>query len=158
MTDLMMTSAAEFRIGRVFSRSFELLFRDFAKFVLLGGIAWLPFLLLALVGFGAAATGRQPGSGGFATIAVAAVGSIVLFLALQILSQAVVLYGTFQVMRGQSFAIGESLSRGLARFLPILGMFVIIGLATGLAAILLLFPAFISVSYTHLTLPTILRV
>lgn len=139
-------------VGRVFSRAFELLFRDFVKFLLLGAIAWLPYLLVLLAGIGAARGGVNPGEITTAAV-VAVVVSAVIVLALQIISQAVVLYGAFQEMRGQSFAIGESLTRGLTRFLPILGMFIIMGLAFILAALLLVFPVFILLSMWYVALP-----
>jgi hypothetical protein len=151
MTDTTMAGAGEFSVGRVFSRAFELLFRDFAKFLLLGGIAWLPFLVLTLVGIGA--VNAKPTKGNLVAFAVTAGLTALLMLALQVLSQAVVLYGAFQQMRGQSFAIGESLSRGLTRFLPILGMLIIMGIAMGLAAILLVFPALILATMWYVALP-----
>jgi hypothetical protein len=72
--------------------------------------------------------------------------SLVLFLLLVVLStvaQAVVLYGAFQVMRGQPINLVESAKIGLRRFFPIVGLAISLVVALMLATILLIVPGVI---------------
>jgi len=144
----------DFRVGRVLSRSFELLFGDFLKFFATMLILWLPFSLLGFFG-GAyfAAAGRTPQSVNVGAVIGLSFAFIVGALAATILSQAVILYGAFQRMRGRSFGIGESFARGFARFLPILGMLFLFGLGIMGATLLLIFPAFILMTMWYVALP-----
>lgn len=138
MTDMAVTAEpSRFRVGQVFSRSFALLFGDFAKFVGLAAILSLPFLVLSLLG-----VMRVTGVWQFQVQRglLLTVGSIILIVA-SLFSQAVMLYGAFQRMRGQGFAIGDSLKYGLARFFPIVGLMILLALAIGLASLVCIIPA-----------------
>lgn len=139
MTETTLTAApSSFRVGAVFSRTFELLFRDFVKFFLLTAIAWSPFLLFLLLSLGAAG-GGPAGAGRGALAGV----SVVLWAVFSVLGQAVIFYGAFQQMLNRSFAIGESLKRGLARFFPIIGLLICLTLGVGLGFVLLIIPGVI---------------
>ena len=144
----------DFLVGRVLNRSFELLFGDFLKFFATTLVIWVPFLLVSLFsGTYLAVAARDPQSINAGAVIGLALVTAVLVLGLSILSQAVVLYGAFQTMRGRSFGIAESFAQGFARFLPILGMFFLIGLAVMCAALLLIFPAFILLTMWYVALP-----
>ncbi len=146
MSDMTMTAApSSFRVGAVFGRSFELLFRDFGKFFGLSLIAWAPFLLLTLVG-GAQpglAAGVPPDGGAIAQYVLSVFGIGLLWMLLSVLCQAIILYGAFEQMRGTSFAVGESVKRGLARFFPILGVILCMAFGAGFASILFFVPGII---------------
>jgi hypothetical protein len=147
MSDMTMTAApSSFRVGAVFGRSFELLFRDFGKFFGLSLIAWAPFLLLTLVAGGAQpglAAGVPPDGGAIAQYVLSVFGIGLLWMLLSVLCQAIILYGAFEQMRGKSFAVGESLKRGLARFFPILGVILCMAFGAGFASILFFVPGII---------------
>jgi hypothetical protein len=139
MTETTLTAApSSFRVGAVFNRAFELLFRDFVKFFLLTAIAWSPFLLFLLLSLGAA-SGAPAGAGRGALAGVSAL----LWGVFSVLGQAVIFYGAFQQMLDRSFAIGESLKRGLARFFPIFGLLICLTLGVGLGALLFIIPGMI---------------
>jgi hypothetical protein len=64
-------------------------------------------------------------------------------IVLSTLSQAIVLYGAFQDMRGRPVSLTESLQVGLRRFFPIIGLAISMTLLGVLAAIAFIIPAFI---------------
>jgi hypothetical protein len=59
------------------------------------------------------------------------------------LSQAIVLYGAFQVMRGQPVDLAESARIGLRRFFAIVGLALCVSLLAGFATLLLVVPGVI---------------
>jgi hypothetical protein len=145
---------AEFRVGRVFSRSFGILTRNFVKFFLLTVIATVPSLILVLVGASSIASQGPNGAPNISGAAIAAAGGgVLLWLVLYMLSQAVVLYGAFQDMRGRPFSIGTSLKWGLARLLPIVGLSICLGIAVIVGMMLLIVPGFIVMSMLFVALP-----
>lgn len=156
MPDTTMTAAPpSFRVGAVFGHAFELLFRDFGKFFGLSLLAWAPFLLLTLVG-GAQpglAAGVPPSSGVIAQFVLSVFGVALLWMLLSVLCQAIILYGAFEQMRGKSFAVGESVKRGLARFFPILGVLLCTALGGWLASFLFLIPGVIVFLMWYVAVP-----
>lgn len=156
MTDTTMAFApGEMRIGRVFGRAFEVLFRDFVKFFLLALVAWLPFVLVMIYGATShARAGSGPHGGNFAAIIVGGLLTGLQWMVLSEISQAVILYGAFQRMQGRPFQIGASLGRGLARLPPIVALSIVQTIATGFAGLLLVFPAFILLSMWYVALPS----
>jgi hypothetical protein len=138
------------RVGQIFNRSFTVLSGNFGKFFILALVVWLPFLLFAiLLVFTFSLSGSR-------SLIHTAVMSLVLFLAaalLVVLSQATLLYGAIQKMRGEEFGIGESLGRGFARFFPILGMLICAGLGAGLASLVFLVPGVVLAVAWYVALP-----
>ncbi len=146
MAEMAMGAAAPdgFRIGRVISRSFEVLSQALPKFLVLSAIASLPFLLLAFIsgGLGNFATGTgDPGVGSGTVVGIVVV--VVLWIAFICLGQSVAVYGAFQVMRGRPFGLSEAFRRGFARFWPVIGMGLLNVLGFGLGTILLIVPGII---------------
>lgn len=149
MTDTTMTALPpSLRVGQVLNRAFALFSGDFAKFYLLTAIAWLPYFVIMLAAGSAVRVGTPT-----PTVGITAALGLLLWMALNVLGQAVVLYGSVQKMRGQSFAIGDSLRHGLARFFPILGMFVCLGIGLMFGLMLLIIPAFILYLMWFVALP-----
>jgi len=70
-------------------------------------------------------------------------GGLSLFLILNTLAQAVILYGAFQAMRGRPVNLGECLKVGLGRFFPIIGLVICAYLAIWIGLILLIVPGMI---------------
>jgi hypothetical protein len=134
---------SDFRVGPVFSRTWSVLSRNFLTFVVVSAI---PSLLGLFVGVVAAMLMPQPtpGADPFQNPGALVVGVVVLmlFLVLQTLVQAVLLYATFQVMRGRPIDLAESARIGLRRFFPVVGIAIIVPVLAGLASLLLVFPGF----------------
>jgi len=139
-----------FRIGAVLARSFAILSRQFGKFFIIGAIIWAPQLIIGLL----ALEGVRPSSGNLAAVLLVAIGGILLWFLLSILSQAVMIYGAFQDMRGRSFAIGESLAAGFRRFWPIIGLCLAMAIGCMLGMVLLVVPGFILFLMWYVALPT----
>jgi hypothetical protein len=107
-------SHGDLRIGPVLSRAWSVLSGNFLKFSVFSGIAVLPWLLLP-----------QP-SGADADNPFANL-RLVLFvtslaIVLNMLSQAIVFYGTLQDMRRRQVSLAEGLKIGLRRFFPLVGL------------------------------------
>jgi len=151
-TQVTTLSTGEFRVGRVISRAFEVLFHDFAKFVLVALIALLPEALLALMGGASAYLGPQSRPG-VAAVVVGVLLFILAFVFLFAISMAVTLYGAFQDMRGRPFNLGEAFARGLARFFPIIGLSICWTVAIGLGTILFVVPGFMMMAAFYVALP-----
>jgi uncharacterized membrane protein len=151
MTDTSATVGAippgEFRVGQVLATSLSILFRNLFQFLLLSGLASLPYLIIYANLYDQPTGAATPKFGPTFFLA------ILLGFVLTALCQAVVLYGAFQVMRNRSFQIGESLSKGLERFLPVVGTSLCQGLAISFGAVLLLVPGFILLAMYYVALP-----
>jgi hypothetical protein len=125
----------DFRVGRVISRSLSVLSRNLLTFAIVTGVAYLPTLLLTK-GAEFAASGSGAG------IATAALGGFLL-LVLSIVSQAVIVHAAFQDMRGRPIRLGESISVGLGRFFPIIGLAIVMAILVGIGFVLLVIPGLI---------------
>jgi hypothetical protein len=123
----------DFRIGQVFSRAWSVFSGNFLKFMVVTGIASLPPLLIPRP---SPATPENPFGG------VGLTFFLVMFLTLVLgtLSQAIVLYGAFQDMRGRPVSLADCLKVGLRRLFPIIGLALSVGVAVMLASMLLIFP------------------
>jgi uncharacterized membrane protein len=126
---------SQFRVGAVLNRTSSVLSRNFLTFFVVTIVAYLPLLLIP----GAALeAGPDPAAGvGFIFL-----GGF-LTMVLGMLSQAVVLYGAFQDMRGRPVNLAESLKVGLRRFLPILALAIVMSLGLMLGTLLLIIPGLI---------------
>jgi hypothetical protein len=126
----------DFRIGQVFSRAWSVFSGNFLKFMVVTGIAGLPPLLVPAP---APATPENPfGGAGLSFILI-----MFLTIVLGTLSQAIVLYGAFQDMRGRPVSLADCLKVGLHRLLPIIGLALTEGVALMLASMLLIVPGLI---------------
>jgi hypothetical protein len=104
-------SEGDFSAGHVVSEAWSVLWRNFPKFFVVTALAAMPQAASGTVGdpfrllefFGV----RMEGFG------------TLLSHVLGMLSEAVVLYGAFQDMRGQPVNLGESMRVGLRRFFPV---------------------------------------
>jgi hypothetical protein len=134
----------EFRVGQILNRTFSVLSRNLLPFCVVTAIAYLPNLLLLEGGDAGAAPAR---------VAAVVFTGAVLSLVLGALSQAIVLFGAFEDMRGRPVDVIASLRVGLARFIPVIGVALLVGLLTVFAAILLVFPAFIVMTMLFVAMP-----
>jgi hypothetical protein len=130
---------SDFRAGRVFNRTWSVFSRNL-----------LPFCLVTVIA--RAQTGGDPrlAGGNYAGwFFVALLAGMVL----SALSEAVVVYGAFEDMRGLPVNLLESVRIGLRRFFPVLGVAVGVPILAGLAALGLVFPAFIVMSMLFVAMP-----
>lgn len=134
----------EFRVGQILNRTFAVLSRNLLPFCVVTAIAYLPNLLL----LERQTTNEAPGR-----VAAMAFAGIVLSLVFSALSQAIVLFGAFEDMRGRPVDLIASLKVGLERFFAVIGVALLVGILTVLAAILLFFPAFIVMSMLFVAMP-----
>jgi uncharacterized membrane protein len=145
---------ADVTFGNVFERSFSILGRNLVPLLILGGIAALPYLLIYYFQGDPLAVKPVKPSFSMATAIIFFVSLIAAF-ALRPISQAIILFGAFQDMRGLRFPIGESLRKGLARFFPIFGMLVIEGLGLLAGFILLFVPGYMLYTAWYVALPVL---
>lgn len=136
----------QFRVGSVMNKTFAILGRQLGKFALLALVPMVPIFLVTL---GALMSKAPPASG----IAFGAVLTGLLTFVLQTVAQATSLYGAFQEMRLQPFTIGDSLRIGLARTIPVIGVGIVVGLATGLGMLLFVVPGVILGCMLYVAVP-----
>jgi hypothetical protein len=75
-------------------------------------------------------------------IAAGIVLSVLVFVILNTIGQAVLLFGTFQRLRGQPLRVGEALRRAFVRFFPLVGVIILYTAGLMLGLVLLVIPAF----------------
>ena len=125
---------SDFRVGRIFDRAVSTYARNF-----------LPFFLVTLAASAAPQlvtiyAGSWSGFPVQDRDAIVALLTAITTVVLGLLSQSVLVYGAFQVLRGKPVNLFESVKVGLRRFFPILGLIVFVALAifllfTGMALI-----------------------
>jgi hypothetical protein len=132
---------AQFRIGSALSRAFQVYGAGAGRFFVLTLIPMAPLLILGLV--------AGPGGGGVGV----RVSSGLLQFVLSSLAQATCLYGAYQIMRGRSFGVGDSLGVGLRRLGPVLWTLVLCDLLIGLGLLFLVIPGIIVGCALYVALP-----
>jgi hypothetical protein len=137
---------SDFSLGQVFDRTFAILSRNLLPFCMVTLVASLPHALMDAARMGAVAPGSVRAGlmlifGGLGTMILGAI------------SQAAVLYGAFDDMRGRPVNLVESLRIGLRRFFPLLGVVILLVIFVLLAAIALVFPAFIVMTMLFVSIP-----
>jgi MFS family permease len=140
-----MSTVAEegFSLGRVISLSFQVFVRNIVPFgiltVLMLGVPQLAFLAM---GISSSNPALAVMAGDWSGLAMAGIVFVVMFLAIFVLYGALV-FGTFRDLSGNRASIGELISRGLARTLPLLAVSILAFLGLMLGAMLLIVPFFI---------------
>lgn len=142
----------DFRVGRVFNRAASVLSRNFVPFMAIAAVAALPNLSQII---GVRPLGIALGYGRLtqSTVIFLVFGLILLGLVLFSVSQAAILNAAYQDMCGRPSPIGESLRKGLQRFLPVIGLALLQALGTTLAYMLLFVPGLIVMSMWFVALP-----
>ncbi len=131
-------TGSEFRMGQLLGRTFATLSRNFVPFVAVTTIASMPmYVILETVGVGASAPGAVSQEEAL-RVAAWAIFALILGVVLTTLSQAVVVYGAFQALLGRRVDLAASIRVGLARFLPALGVGLVVVLLgfLGIAALI----------------------
>jgi uncharacterized membrane protein len=156
MTDATATVGAtppgQFLVGEVLSRSLTILMRNVAQFLPLTAIMALPDLALFFPGLTSGA--RPPDQVFTGTVILGLFASLILWLFLYALTEAVVLYGSFQSLRNRPVRIGESFTKGLSRLFPIIGLSICVAIGVGFASLLFLVPGFMLMASWYVALPS----
>lgn len=137
----------EFRLGDVIVRSWTILSRHLLAF--LGLVAILE--AVPLIGL-PKLTPLLASPGVLGSILVSMVSGIVAVI-FSALSQAVVVYATFQDLRGRELSPAESLSRGLARMLPAIATSILEAIAIVIGLVLFVAPGLIALAAFAVSLP-----
>jgi hypothetical protein len=135
----------EFQIGQVLSRAFDVFFKHIVAFTLIATVVIVPYFVLLGAVVGSGAPPEQMG--------VMMLLAFVLNLFLTPLATAIILHGAFQHMRGHPVHLGESISRGLARFLPLIGLMILLTLGVLLGTMLLIIPGIILMVMWYVAVP-----
>jgi len=135
----------DFGIGRVLRRSASVLCRYFLPFSAVTAVVNLPVLLLVE---GEAIAVDTP-----AEFAVWLSLVFMLSFVLGSLSQGVILHAAFQDVRGGPVSLSRSLSVGLTRCLPVIGLAIISGVLIGLAGLLLIVPGLVLLTIWFVGVP-----
>src|SRR5262245_32352538 len=157
MTDASMAAPfaeSDFRVGRGLNRSASVLSRNFVVFFVIGAIAYLP---VALAGAAFAAyfiVGAPIGPDmSFVPIIVFGLAFFLVFIALGVLSQAMIVNAAFQDMRRRPVSFVEAVKVGLRRFFPLIVLAIISALLGMIGLALLIFPAAIIATMLFVSTP-----
>jgi hypothetical protein len=134
---------AEFRVGQVLDRSFNLLSRNFLIFFIVTTVAALPNVLITQ------STGTDVAAAGAAVLVIGGLVTLIL----EMLSQAIVLHGAFQDMRGRPVNLGESLGVAFGRLLPIIGAAICVSIGVFIGFLLLIVPGLILMTMWFVSIP-----
>ena len=149
MTDQSLPASAfterDFNISHVFNQTVAVFSRNLLPFGLVTSVASLPSVLTFSEGSDPAIF--EKAGGGWILFGVFAT------LILNVLSQAAVLYGAFQDMRGQPVDLLESIKVGLRRFFPVLGLAICMPILGGIAALALIFPGLMVMTMLFVAVP-----
>jgi len=135
----------DFRVGGVLNRTASLLLRHFLVFMVVSVVANLPLILLWSRADSLGHALRGDDADGY-DILIFSVGAVGFFLLNNILSQAVIVHAAFQAMRARPISLGESLSVGLARFIPVLLLGLLTGILVVLASLPLILPGLVLIT------------
>jgi hypothetical protein len=142
MSDASINAGGDFRVGDVLSRAWNIFSGNLAFFLGITSLIYLA-IIVAVGGFVAIffLAGASADVGWLAGIGIFL--AVILFLSLNTIAEAVLLFGAFQVLRGQSIRVGEALQRAFARFFPLIGLGILWSLGIMIGMVLLIVPGVI---------------
>ncbi|HEY1384392.1 MAG TPA: hypothetical protein VGF43_12295 [Dongiaceae bacterium] len=132
------SGSVRFSIGRVIGDSIGIYARNFVGFSFLALLIGLIYLLVAMydlsqVPLEESAAPSLSGTG----------GNMLARMLVNVLTQAAIIYGTFQDLRGNKAGIADCIARGLASVIPVIVGSILLIIGVGLASLLLLIPGII---------------
>lgn len=141
----------EFRVGGVFAESLTVLFSNIVPFVIISAIVHIPIVVYALV-FVSRLENMTPAEArqAYETYSLAVIG---LSIILTPISTGAITYGVIQQARGKRASIGECVSVGISRLLPVLAVAIAAGLLTVLGFVLLIIPGLIIMCQLYVAVP-----
>jgi hypothetical protein len=136
-------AAARFEIGRVVSRTFGTIGHNFLSFALLALVPAIPAALMYW-SISRVSVDAAPPAAAF-NVAAAAAGATAAFVYYisAFLFQASVVHGAVAYLNGKRATVGDCLSTGLANFLPVILMSILVGLGVLAGLLLVLVPGII---------------
>lgn len=140
-------AAADFRAGRVVSRSFSTLFRNILPFGLLALVLTSPTYVYQIL------TGSGDPLAQELTPSVEPLIIFVVNLLLGYVVTAALVYGTIQDLRNEPASVGECFSKGLALVFPVLGVAIVAYILTMLATFALFVPGIIVATMLWVAIP-----
>jgi hypothetical protein len=143
----------QFSIGRVFGDSFGVYARNFVSFTALAlviGLVSLVFQLVILTPMMIAGT-QDPARMNWGLVFFGSVIPMVV----NAVTQATIIYGTFQDLRGQRAGIGACIARGLSSIVPVIIGSILLSLAVGIGFVLIFVPGLILLIMWWVYIPAI---
>jgi hypothetical protein len=131
---------ARFSVSLALTRAIELLTKNFFTIYVISALATLPYTLYSWF------TAAEPASG---TAFLAGMLNVVLVS----LSEAMIVYATFQALRGRGIDPRASIARGLQRFGAVFVASILIGVVTLLGFLLLIVPGLIVMVVFYVAIP-----
>jgi hypothetical protein len=131
---------ARFSVSLALSRAIEVLVKNFFTIYVISALATLPFTLYTWF-----TTGEHASAAGYF--------AGLLNVVLTSLSEAMIVYATFQALRGRGIDPRESIARGLQRFGAVFVTSLLVGLAMVLGLLLLIVPGLIVMVVFYLAIP-----
>jgi len=128
-----------FEIGRVASRTFEVVRHNFLPFLVLGIIATLPNAFFSV----ATTTGMVNAAGATGPFLIATFASLFAGILFALIMQGAITHGTVSYLNQQPVTLGDLLAAGARVFLPLLAIGLLEGIAIALGFLLLIVPGFI---------------
>lgn len=146
-------ASVEFRIGRVIGHSFGVFRRNFVGFSILALLISLLQELFFLFYPNSAAL-KAP-EVGFGTVAVAYLVWVSIWLLIESLTTAAVVFGTFQDLRGSKVRIVKCITHGVATMLPHIAASLLYTIVLWIALALFIVPGFFLADWLATMLPHI---
>lgn len=145
----------QFSAGSVLSRAFSVLLKNFVPFAAIAIVVYAPVIIVGLIGGGGGVqvtidqtTGEVTATGqGHENLL-----RVLNFIAQYALAGAVA-YGVFQSLKGDSVSMGDCLSRGFQRLLPVIGVAIVVTVGLILGFIALVVPMFILACMWYVAVP-----
>ncbi len=138
-------TVSEFRVGSVLGRGFSILFNNIVPFLFLTVLIYSPLIIYTAM----IDTSETMEESLAIWEGVVIFGSILLTMILT----ATLIYGTVQELRGQHATIGDCLSRGLSRTIPVLGVAILSMAAMTAGFIALIIPGYIVMTMLWVAIP-----
>ncbi len=133
------SGSAQFSIGAVIGSSFGVYARNFVSFSILALLIGAINLVLGLLMPQPTEAEMLAGQVSWGAIGLGFIAAILV----NGLTQAAIIYGTFQDLRGQKASIGDCIARGLATMIPVIVGSILLSLGIGIAALFLIIPGII---------------
>jgi len=136
-TDSPGAMAGDFRIGAVIGSGFALFREHWVHFTALGTVLFIPPLAIIVLFGGSAMLALMVGAAGADAVddsemSIAGGVAAIVYLVLYFMLMAAATFSAFDTLRDRQPTIVRSVSRGFARFLPVLGVTLVIGLIMAL--------------------------
>lgn len=142
--------SADFEIGRVVSRMFQVIGDNTVTFLALAVLASIPSMLFTFIGAAGTSIRPQIGSTGILTPALPVIVSgvvlgFLVFIVVAYLLQAAMVYGTISALNGRKASFMDCLATGIRNAVPLTIIALLAVLSVGIGFLLLIVPGMILV-------------